>query len=79
MPSPESDPAIDRARPRLGDLFSRLDEILRHLDRDDVELEQQMELYREACSHLGSARRILDETRAEIEILLTDAPTTESE
>jgi exodeoxyribonuclease VII small subunit len=79
MATPETNSAIDEARPRLGDLFSRLDEILRHLDRDDVELEQQMELYREACSHLGSARRILDETRAEIEILLTDAPPAESE
>lgn len=59
-------------RPRLGALFSRLDEILRHLDRDDVELEEQMELYREACRHLGDARRILDETAAEIEVLTDD-------
>ena len=57
-------------RPRLGTLFSRLDEILRQLDREDVDLEEQMALYREACAHLGSARAILDETEAEIEILL---------
>jgi len=59
-------------RPRLGELFRRLDEILRHLDREDIDLEDQMALYREACGHLGAARNILDETRAEIEILSAD-------
>jgi exodeoxyribonuclease VII small subunit len=61
------------ARPRLGAVFSRLDEILRELDRDDADLEEQLALYREACQHLGSARRILDESQAEIEILMGDA------
>ena len=60
-------------RPRLGELFRRLDEILKHLDREDIDLEDQMSLYREACGHLGTARSILDETRAEIEILTTDS------
>ena len=58
------------ARPRLGSVFSRLDEILRELDRDDADLEEQLALYREACQHLGSARKILDESQAEIEILM---------
>ena len=57
-------------RPRLSSLFQRLDEILSQLDRDDVDLEEQMALYREACGHLGSARGILDETQAEIEFLM---------
>ena len=61
------------ARPRLGSVFSRLDEILRELDRDDADLEQQLALYREACQHLGSARRILDESQAEIEILMAES------
>jgi exodeoxyribonuclease VII small subunit len=64
---------IPEERPRLGELFRRLDEILKHLDREDIDLEDQMALYREACGHLGAARGILDETRAEIEILSTDA------
>ena len=72
MPTPEPDVTPAGDRPRLGHLFTRLDEILRHLDRDDVDLEEQMELYREACSHLSVARQILDDTRAEIEILLGD-------
>ena len=60
-------------RPRLGELFRRLDEILKNLDREDIDLEDQMALYREACGHLGAARSILDETRAEIEILTADS------
>lgn len=66
--APEGD-----ARPRLGEVFTRLDEILRELDRDDADLEEQLALYREACQHLGSARKILDESQAEIEILMGDA------
>ena len=57
-------------KPRLSVLFQRLDEILSQLDRDDVDLEEQMALYREACAHLASARGILDETQAEIEFLM---------
>jgi len=69
MTRPDPFVATPPDRPRLGELFRRLDEILRHLDREDIDLEDQMALYREACGHLGAARSILDETRAEIEIL----------
>lgn len=62
-------PAEAADRPRLSSLFQRLDEILAQLDREDVDLEEQMALYREACGHLASARGILDETQAEIEFL----------
>lgn len=57
--------------PRLGQLLARLDEIRRALDREDVELEDQMMLYREACGHLTAAHRLLGEHRAEIELLVT--------
>lgn len=63
-------PPSDEERPRLSALFQRLDAILAQLDREDVDLEEQMALYREACGHLGSARSILDETQAEIEFLM---------
>jgi exonuclease VII small subunit len=53
-------------------LLSRLDEIRRELDRDDVELEDQMTLYREACGHITAAKRMLGEHRAEIELLMTE-------
>lgn len=57
-------------RPRLSTLFQRLDSILSQLDREDIDLEEQMALYREACGHLSSARAILDDTQAEIEFLM---------
>jgi exodeoxyribonuclease VII small subunit len=63
-------PGTPADRPRLSTLFQRLDEILAQLDREDVDLEAQMALYREACGHLASARGILDETQAEIEFLM---------
>ena len=69
---PTSEPNT-QPRPRLGTVFTRLDEILRELDRDDADLEEQLALYREACGHLGVAGKILDETQAEIEILMGDA------
>lgn len=65
----ESEAPADN-RPRLSSLYQRLDEILSQLDREDVDLEEQMALYREACGHLASARGILDETQAEIEFLM---------
>lgn len=68
MPENASGPTTDR--PRLSTLFLRLDEILAQLDREDVDLEEQMALYREACGHLGSARGILDDAQAEIEFLI---------
>ena len=74
---PEEPAAPGAERPRLSSLFQRLDAILAQLDREDVDLEEQMALYREACGHLGSARTILDETQAEIEFLMggeTPAP-----
>ena len=61
---------VPEEKPRLSGLFQRLDEILAQLDREDVDLEEQMTLYREAVGHLGSARGILDETQAEIEFLM---------
>lgn len=67
MVDPTATPA---ERPRLSALFQRLDDILSQLDGEEVDLEEQMALYREACSHLASARGILDEAQAEIEFLM---------
>lgn len=61
--------------PRLGHLLARLDQIRRELDRDDLELEDQMTLYREACGHIAAAKRVLGEHRAEIEVLMTETET----
>lgn len=60
------------AEPRLGALLARLEEIRRELDRDDVELEDQLALYREGCAHVLAAKRILNSVRSEVEVLMTE-------
>lgn len=59
--------------PRLGELLARLEEIRRELDRDDVELEDQLALYREGCAHVLAAKRILNSVRSEVELLTAEA------
>ena len=59
--------------PRLGAILQRLEQIRRDLDREDLELEAQLELYREGCGHVIMAKQILGEVRAEIETLTGEA------
>ncbi len=54
---------------RLGVVLARLDQIRRELDRDDLDLEDQLVLYREGVTHVATARRILETSRAEVELL----------
>jgi exodeoxyribonuclease VII small subunit len=61
------------AEPRLGELLARLEEIRRELDRDDVDLEDQLALYREGCTHVLAAKRILNSVRSEVEVLMADS------
>jgi exodeoxyribonuclease VII small subunit len=68
MPDPNA-----AERPRLSTVFGRLDQILSQLDREDMDLEEQMTLYREAVGLMSAGRSILEETRAEIEILSAEA------
>jgi exodeoxyribonuclease VII small subunit len=65
-------PADASAEPRLGVLLARLEEIRRELDRDDVDLEDQLALYREGCTHVLAAKRILNSVRSEVEVLMTE-------
>lgn len=64
---PDNAPAAER--PRLAQVFGRLDQILAQLDREDMDLEEQMELYREAVGLMSAGRSILDQAQAEIELL----------
>lgn len=54
---------------RLGAVLTRLDQIRHELDRDDLDLEDQLVLYREGVTHVAAARRILESSRAEVELL----------
>jgi exodeoxyribonuclease VII small subunit len=65
--------------PRLRTILARLDEIRRDLDRDDLDLEDQLVLYREGCTLAAQAKKILDTTRAEVEFLMGDADSSEGE
>ncbi len=68
MSPPSTDPPP--ATPlRLGELLARLEAIRGELDREELELETQLELYREGCGHVAAAKRILDEVRDEVEML----------
>lgn len=70
-----SDAAAEAPPPRLGDVLARLEEIRRDLDREDLDLEEQLVLYREGCDRVLAAKRILNEIRSEVELLMeeTDA------
>ncbi|HEX2091813.1 MAG TPA: exodeoxyribonuclease VII small subunit [Longimicrobiaceae bacterium] len=67
---------------RLGAVLGRLEEIRRDLDREDLELEDQMQLYREGCALVVRARKILDQATSEVEVLMGEterAPSGEAE
>jgi len=63
----------DAAEPRLSQVLARLDEIRRQLDREDLDLEDQLVLYREGCGLVASAKTILGAVRAEVDLLMSDA------
>lgn len=54
---------------RLRPALERLEEIRRLLDSDQLELEDQLRLYREGCELAVRARRALDQAVAEIQYL----------
>lgn len=70
--TPAAPPVDASTEPRLGVLLARLEEIRRELDRDDVDLEDQLALYREGCTHVLAAKRILNSVRSEVEVLMTE-------
>lgn len=78
MQSPTPGPGTGSAPLRLGEILARLDVIRRELDRDDLDLEAQLELYREGCGHVADAKRILNQVRAEVDLLMADADAVET-
>lgn len=63
-------PAEADAPPRLSALLARLEAIRRDLDREDLDLEDQLDLYREGCRLAAQARGIVDGATSEVEILM---------
>lgn len=56
--------------PSLEQRLDRLDEIVRSLEREDLELEQAMKLFEEGVSHLRHAQELLNTAELRIERLV---------
>jgi exodeoxyribonuclease VII small subunit len=58
------------ANQSLEQRLDRLDEIVRSLEREDLELEAALKLFEEGISHLRHARELLNNAELRIERLL---------
>lgn len=63
-------PPAAEAPTRLSEVLRRLETIRRDLDREDLDLEDQFQLYREGCQLAARAREILEGATAEVELLM---------
>ena len=55
--------------------LTRLEEILAHMESDEVALEDALKLFEEGVGHVREAERILSETELRVEELLADGET----
>ena len=53
--------------------LSELEEIVRALDRDEMQLDEALGLFREGVGHLRTANRLLDEAEGQVEELIEEA------
>lgn len=58
------------ATPTLEQRLDRLDQIVHSLEREDLELEQAMNLFEEGVTHLRHAQELLNQAELRIERLL---------
>lgn len=63
----------DTDEPEFEAALSELEEIVRALDRDEMQLDEALELFREGVGHLRTANRLLDEAEGQVEELIEDA------
>ena len=61
---------MSEVHPTLEQRLDRLDEIVRTLERDDLDLEQAMKLFEEGVTHLRHAQDLLTDAELRIERLL---------
>lgn len=61
---------MSETNPTLEQRLDRLDEIVRALEREDLELEQAMRLFEEGIGHLRHAQELLNNAELRIERLL---------
>ena len=60
---------MSEARPGLEQRLDRLDEIVRALEREDLDLEAAMKLFEEGVGHLRVAQELLADAELRIERL----------
>ena len=58
--------------PGLEERLNRLEEIVGALEREDLELEQALQLFEEGVAHMRGAREVLRQAELRIERLLED-------
>ena len=58
--------------PSLEERLRRLEEILSRLEKDDVALEEALELFEEGVGHVRDAERVLAQTELRVQELLGD-------
>ena len=63
----------DTDGPEFEAALSELEEIVRALDRDEMQLDEALELFREGVGHLRTANQLLDEAEGQVEELIEDA------
>jgi exodeoxyribonuclease VII small subunit len=61
---------MTEANPTLEQRLDRLDEIVRTLERDDLELEKALQLFEEGVRHLRHTQELLANAELRIERLL---------
>ena len=68
---PKSDP--ERALPTLAEELARLEEIVRKLEADDVELDAALMLFEEGVTRLRAARERLSAAELKVQAVLEEA------
>lgn len=63
----------DTDGPGFETALSELEEIVRALDREEMQLDEALELFREGVGHLRTANRLLDDAEGQVEELIEEA------
>jgi exodeoxyribonuclease VII small subunit len=58
--------------PGLDSRLEELDSIVNRLDREDLELQEALDLFEEGVAHVREAFSLLERTRLKVEKLVTD-------
>lgn len=62
----------EREDPGLEGRLSRLEAIVDRLERDDLELQEALELFEEGIGHVRSAHELLEQGRLRVEKLVVE-------